>query len=56
MNEIRQIIYSLYQGKEITKHGINKHETTTWKNIESHTKIINIKYQLRHRMKNSDYL
>ena len=23
----------------------------TWKNIKSHTKIINLKYQLRHRMK-----
>ena len=28
----------------------------TGKNIESHTKIINLKYQLRHRMKSLNYL
>ena len=28
----------------------------TWKNIKKSYKIINLKYQLRHRMKNSNYL
>ena len=28
----------------------------TWKNIKSHTRIINLKYQLQHRMKNLNYL
>ena len=28
----------------------------TWKNIKKLYKIINLKYQLRHRMKNSNYL
>ena len=28
----------------------------TWKNIKKSYKIINLKYQLQHRMKNSNYL
>ena len=28
----------------------------TWKNNKSHTKIINLKYQLQHEMKNLNYL
>ena len=28
----------------------------TWKNIKSHIKIINLKYQLRHGMKSLNYL
>ena len=28
----------------------------TWKNIASHTGLINFKYQLRHGMKNLNYL
>ena len=28
----------------------------TWKNIKSHTKIINLNYQLRHTMKSLNYL
>ena len=28
----------------------------TWKNIKSYTKIINLKYQLRHGMKSLNYL
>ena len=28
----------------------------TWKNIKSHTKIINSKYQVQHGMKNFNYL
>ena len=28
----------------------------TWKNIKSHTKIINLKYHLRHGMKSLNYL
>ena len=28
----------------------------TWKNIKSHKKIINLKYQVRHGMKNLNYL
>ena len=27
-----------------------------WENIKSHTKVINLKYQLRHGMKNLNYL
>ena len=33
-----------------------KKKENTWKNIKSHTKIINLKYQLQHRMKNLNYL
>ena len=33
-----------------------KKKKNTWKNIKSHTKIINLKYQLQHRMKNLNYL
>ena len=28
----------------------------TWKNIKNHTKIVNLKYQLRHGMKSLNYL
>ena len=28
----------------------------TWKNIKSHVKTINLKYQLQYRMKNLNYL
>ena len=28
----------------------------TWKNIKSHTKIINLKYHLRHGMKSFNYI
>ena len=28
----------------------------TWKDLKSHTKIINLKYKLRHGMKNLNYL
>ena len=35
---------------------IKKKKENTWKNIKSHTKIINLKYQLQHRMKNLNYL
>ena len=107
LNEIRQIIYFLYQAKEITKKVYNnminsiklwnrigttfmnyensktsdRHRLLlnhsdkinfkrsdkyvalsnlsiyyTWKNMKSHTKTINLKYQLQHEMKNLNYL
>ena len=51
LNEIRQIVYSLYQSKQITKKVYNN----LIKSVKAHPIIINLKYQHQHGMMNLSY-
>ena len=48
------MLYILYPNKDVALSKISMY--STWKNVKSQTKTINLKYQLRYVMKNLIYL